>query len=66
MNFNDKYNNDKNAALRDGLLISGKISICQCGKPTQYIDIYSESYFCSEECYNRFYDEWANKNDEIY
>lgn len=55
--------------MRDGLLISDKIGICQCGKPTQYIDIYSESYFCSEECYNRFYDEmneWANKNDEIY
>lgn len=69
MNFNDKYNGNKNAAMRDGLLISDKIGICQCGKPTQYIDIYSESYFCSEECYHRFYDEmneWANKNDEIY
>lgn len=50
MNFNEKYNGDKKAALRDGLLISNEIGLCVCGKPTRYIDINYEGYVCSEEC----------------
>ena len=53
MNFNDKYNGNKNAALRDGLLISKEIGLCLCGKPTRYIDINYEGYVCSEECMNK-------------
>jgi hypothetical protein len=53
MNFNDKYNGDKNAAMRDGLLISKEIGLCACGKPTRYIDINYEGYVCSEECMNK-------------
>jgi len=50
MDFNKKYNGDRNAALRDGLLISKEIGLCVCGKPTRYIDINYERYVCSEEC----------------
>ena len=50
MDFNKKYNGDRNAALRDGLLISKEIGLCVCGKPTRYIDINYEGYVCSEEC----------------
>ena len=50
MDFNKKYNGDKNAAFKDGLLISDKIGLCLCDKPTRYIDINHEGYVCSEEC----------------
>lgn len=32
-----------------------------CGKPTKNVEIYSEGYFCSEECMNKFYDEWGKQ-----
>ena len=69
MNFNDKYNGNEVAALHDGFLISKEMGICPCGKSTRYLDIYSERYFCSEECYNKFYnktDERVKKNNEVY
>lgn len=37
--------------------IEGKEQRCiVCGAPTPYIEICSESHFCSTECVNAFYD----------
>lgn len=36
-------------------LISNELKPCfECGKTTNRIDIYSEQYFCSDECMNKF------------
>ena len=42
----------------DGLIESKEKKPCvMCGKETEFIEIYSEGRFCSEECISKFYNE---------
>lgn len=44
-----------------GLIIKGnkKVGCLTCGEPTEYIEVCSESHFCSSECVNKFYEEFS-------
>lgn len=49
----------------EGIIVGSKEKPCLvCGKPTKYIDIFSEAHFCSKECFDKFYEEWGGKFKE--
>lgn len=60
MKFSDKYPDMKYIVDEfDGIIRGSQAHNCEvCGNETQYIDIDSEGYFCSEECLDLFYEEF--------
>lgn len=65
MKFANKYpiiQLNAKTANEDGLIESEEKKPCvMCGEETEFIEIYSEGRFCSEECMNKFYDEFQRK-----
>lgn len=52
----DSKGTKKWAKEKEGILIGDlELKCLICGKPTKYIDIYSEGRFCSDECLEEFY-----------
>lgn len=42
--------------IGDDIMVGdNKVGCLICGEPSEYIDIYSEAHFCSEECKDEFY-----------
>lgn len=51
---------------KDDVIISKTKKLClMCGKMTDKIGVYSEGRFCSEECLEKFYEEWSKGFDEF-
>lgn len=59
MKYIKKYANATEEELqRDGFIRGEKEHSClMCGEPTPFVDICSEGHFCSDACYNKFYEE---------
>jgi hypothetical protein len=58
-----QYNTDKYGYEFVGtchMLADKQQSCMMCGEPTRSIDVFSESYICSEECQYKF-DSWCNE-----
>lgn len=49
-----KFNKETNSIIKG----SKKAGCLICGEPTEYIEVCSESHFCSTECVDRFYKEY--------
>ena len=67
MKFADKFSNmipivEERESIMRGLR---KKPCCMCGKPTEFIDVDAESYFCSEECMYDFYTQLWEGPSEI-
>ena len=59
MKFEDKFSKMKYLDENEGIIKGKKFTSCgMCGEPTIFIDLYSERYFCSEECVEKFYKEY--------
>lgn len=39
----------------DILVGKNKVGCLTCGEPTEYVEVFSEAHFCSEECVKEFY-----------
>lgn len=44
-------------ARKDVMLTNKKKPCLQCGAPTLFVEVFSEAYFCSDECIDAFYKE---------
>ena len=43
--------------VTNGIMVSDETKMClTCKKPTNFIEVCSEQYFCSDECINKFYE----------
>lgn len=60
MKFSDKYPNAKPGDIvGDNFLVGFDTGSCiECGRITNFIDLDSEGYICSEECDKAWYDEF--------
>lgn len=48
--------------VKDSVMIGTYDKPCMlCGKPTKYIEVFTEQHFCSDECVDRFYREMDKK-----
>lgn len=55
MNFTDQYWFLAVGDAADDLLKGAEVGKCfVCGKPTQFVEINYEEYFCSSECLHEF------------
>lgn len=46
--------------VKSGVMVGTEEKGCLvCGTPTKYIEVCSESHFCSDECVNKFYEQVA-------
>ncbi|MBS4893778.1 MAG: hypothetical protein KHZ90_08385 [Veillonella parvula] len=50
-----KFNKETNSIIKG----SEKVGCLTCGEPTEYIEVCSESHFCSTECVDKFYEEYS-------
>lgn len=46
-----KFNKETNSIIKG----KEKFPCLTCGEPTEYIEVCSETYFCSDECVEEFY-----------
>ena len=67
MKFEDKFFKMKYLNENKGIIKGKKLVPCGiCGEPTVFIDLYSEGYFCSEECVEKFYKEYWEAEKNIF
>ena len=56
MKFKEKYSDIKYMDMADNNhLVGDKQGCLVCGDPTEFIEVCSESHFCSDECEEVFY-----------
>ena len=63
MKFSDRYPNMREIVDVEDCMIRGRQAqpCFMCGEETVYIEICAEAHFCSEECVDRFYEEFADR-----
>lgn len=57
-----RTNKDGFQYVRDDVMVAKtEMSCLTCGAPSRYVEVISEGRFCSDECLDAFYKEWAQK-----
>lgn len=42
--------------VKDNVMVTDQeVGCLMCGRPTRYVEVISEAYFCSDECVKAFY-----------
>lgn len=66
MKFSEKYPNLRPGQVVSGIMRAYHSDNCkECGKMTSFIDLYTEAFFCSDECLEKFYHDYHSANKAI-